>query len=64
MQQVTPAEYINDLKSLLQKECDKITAYKQVYIDKVQYEAACQFRDVEKKLFDFIKTLEIIKNQN
>jgi hypothetical protein len=57
MEEITPTGYAIYIKVILKREADKINSSKKQVLLSDQYEIASQFRDLEKKLLDFIKKL-------
>jgi len=57
----TPKEYVEGFKSYLKKELEKVNDLKQQSVTNRQLEVAEQFREVEKKLLNFIGALDAIK---
>lgn len=57
----TPEQYLGLLKEQLKKEIEKVNDLKQNVMNQNNHEHTCQYRDIEKRLVNFICSLEIGK---
>ena len=61
MEQLTPHEYIKELKNTIQNEYNKIKEQKELCIKGHSYEIASQWRDIEAKLGNFMNDINFKK---
>lgn len=57
MEQVSPHKFLRELKELMQAEKEKLSAQKQLSVESGEFETAVLYRDIEKKLNNFINDL-------
>ena len=62
MSYITPHQYLRELKELLNQEKEKLSEQKNLIAKAQDYETAALYRQIEKKLDEFLENLEF-KNQ-
>ncbi len=61
MGQISPHQYLKELKDLMQVEKEKIKLQKEFILENKDFETAALYRDIEKKLNSFIDDLNFKK---
>jgi hypothetical protein len=59
LKQITPHQYLRQLKELLASEKEKIILQKELALKSNNYETAALYRDIEKYIIDFVNNLKI-----